>query len=69
MVKHLIGWEMPKTLKDCTLNVPSFPGANTKCMEDYKKSTMRDKPDHFILHVGTNDLNLRLSSESIGESM
>ena len=30
---------------------------------------MKDKPYHFILDVGTNELNLDLQSKSIAESM
>ena len=30
---------------------------------------MRHEPDHVILHIGTNDLNSKLSSEYIAESM
>ena len=32
--------------------VRSFPGA----MNDYAKPSIRAQPDHFILHVATNDL-------------
>ena len=49
-------WEMSKKLKHRKVYVQSFPGTVTKCMEDYQKSLMRDKPDHFILQVCTNDL-------------
>ena len=35
-------------------------------MED-KKPSIRDEPDHLIIHVGTNDLNLKKSSKSIAE--
>ena len=47
---------MSKKLKHRKVYVQSFPGAMTKCMEDYKKYLMRDKPDHLILQFGTNDL-------------
>ena len=33
-------------------------------MGDYNKPSMRDEPDYFIVHVGTNDLNSEGSSES-----
>ena len=36
--------------------VRSFPGATTQCMDDYVKPSIRAQPDHFIGHVGTNDL-------------
>ena len=38
-------------------------------MDDYKKLSIRDEPDHFIVHVGTNDLNSEVSSKSIAESI
>ena len=38
-------------------------------MDDYKKPSIRDKPDHFIMHVGTNDLNSEVSPKSIAESI
>ena len=38
-------------------------------MRDYNKSSMRDEPDHFIVHVGTNDLNSEVSSNSVAESI
>ena len=53
MVKHLTGWEMFKNIKNCKVYVRSFPGAKLQCMDDYKKPSIRDEPDHFIVHVGT----------------
>ena len=57
MVKHLNGWEMSKKIKKCKVYVLSFPCAKVRCMDDYKKPSVRDKPDHFIVHIETNDLN------------
>ena len=36
-------------------------------MSDYKKPLMRVKPDHSIVHVGTNDINSEVLSKSIAE--
>ena len=36
--------------------VRSFPSATTQCMNDYVKPSIRAQTDHFILHVGTNDM-------------
>ena len=44
-----------------------FPGAKVQCMGNYKKPLIRHKPDHFIVHVGTNDLSSEVSSKSIAE--
>ena len=37
-------------------------------MDDYKKPSIRDNPDHFIIHVETNDLNSEVPPKSIAES-
>ena len=60
MVKHLNGWEMSKKIKNCKVYVRSFPGAKVQCMDDYKKPSIRDEPDHFIVHFKTNDLKFRI---------
>ena len=39
------------------------------CMNDYKKPLMRGEPDHYIVHVGTNDINSEVLSKSIAESI
>ena len=38
-------------------------------MDHYKKPSTRDKPDDYIVHVGTNDLNWDVPSKSIQESI
>ena len=35
----------------------------------YMKPSLRENPDHFILHVGTNDLNTEISPELIAKSI
>ena len=70
MVKHINGWEISKCLQsDCKVYVKQFSGAKTKCMKDYTKPSLRENLDHFILHVGTNDLNTERSPELIEKSI
>ena len=38
-------------------------------MNYYVKPSVRSSPDHFILHVGTNDLSSEKSSEEIARSI
>ena len=38
-------------------------------MKDYMKPSLRENPDHFILNVGTNDLNTERSPELIAKSI
>ena len=62
-MKHINGWDLSKKLNPkCKVMVRSFPGATTQCMNDYVKPSIRAQPDHFILHVGTNDLIFRFNT-------
>ena len=38
-------------------------------MKDYLKHSLRENPNHFILHVVTNDLNSKRSPELIDKSI
>ena len=59
MIKHLNGWDISKKThkSECKIYEKSFASAKTSCMKDYVKPWLRSTPNHFILHVGTNDLN------------
>ena len=70
MTKLLNGWEMAKRIQiNCKIYVKTFSGATVSYMEDYVKPSLRNPPDHFILHVGTNDLSSEKSSMEIAKSM
>ena len=58
MIKHVNDWEISRKLQNCKVYVKHFSGAKTKCMKDYIKPSQRENSDHYILHVGTNDLCL-----------
>ena len=68
MVKHIDRWYLAKKLKGYSkvkVYVKPFSGAKTHCMIDYSKSSVRHDPNHFILHVGTDDFTSEKSPESI----
>ena len=70
MIKHVNGWEISWKLQgNCKVYVKRFSGAKTKCMKDYIKPSQRENSDHYILHVGTNDLCLDRSPELIAKSI
>ena len=46
-----------KNCKVCKVYVKDFSGSKVRCIRDHMKPSMREKPDHTILRVGTNDLN------------
>ena len=54
---------------NCKVCMKHFSGAKTKCMKDYIKPSQRENSDHYILHVGTNDLCLDRSPELIAKSI
>ena len=67
MIKHLNGWDMSKKAhkSECKIYEKSFASAKTSCMKDYVKPSLRSTPNHFVLHVGTNDLNSNQTWEVI----
>ena len=44
-------------------------GSNVGCMKDHMKPSIRETPDHTILHVRTNDLNSDSPSDLIAKSI
>ena len=70
MIKHFNGCEISRKLQgNCKVYVKHFSRAKTKCMKDYIKPSQRENSDHYILHVGTNDLCLDRSPELIAKSI
>ena len=70
MTKLQNGWEVAKKIQcSCKIYVKTFSGATVLCMEDYMKPSLRNTPDHFILHAGTNDINSEKCAMEIAESM
>ena len=49
--------------------IKHFSSAQSKCMKDYSKPSLRDPHDNFILHVGTNDLRRDESLATIVKSV
>ena len=45
-----------------------YSGAKAKYVKDNSKPSQRENSDHYILHVGTNDLYLDRSPELIAKS-
>lgn len=52
-----------KLISKYKLYVRNFSGAKMKCMKDYLKPSLRENPNHRILHVGTNAPNSKRSPE------
>ena len=54
----------PKATK-CKFIIKSFYGSKIKDTNDYIKPALRDDPNHFILHIGTNDITNTSKSEEL----
>ena len=54
---------------NCKVFGKTFWGAKIKCINDYIKQPVRNSSDHFILHVGTNDMSSDKSPEEIARSI
>ena len=70
IVKEVKGWELSNNLKRShKVVVKSFSGAKIQCMRQYIKPSLSQKPDHVIIHIGTNDLASNMSADNISKSI
>ena len=69
IVKHVRGYELSRKVENCKVYVKSFSGAKVMCMEDYVKPTLREMPNHIILHVRMNDVPTKKAAEQIVENI
>ena len=69
MVKNIKGWKINKSLEKDFVVVKSFSGATTDCMKDYIKPAIKQKPDRFIVHIGTNDLKSNDTASTISKNI
>ena len=70
IVKYVSGGDLAKKMKsNCKFYVKHFPGAKIDCMIDYSKLSVQEGPDHFIWHIGVNDLKSEKRPECIAESI
>ena len=57
IIKHVKGYTISSLLDNWKVYVKDFPGARARRMQDYVRPTLRENPDHIIIHIGTNDLH------------
>ena len=69
MIKNIKEWEISKNLQNTNVYVTHFSGAKASCMKDYLKPFLRENSYHFVLHVGTNDLDSDSSPDLIAKSI
>ena len=69
IIKHVKSYSLSKSLDNCKFYVKDFRRARITCMQDYVRPTIRENPDHIILHVGKNDLTTNIPTEKVAESI
>ena len=67
MVKDMIGWELSSNNEKVV--VKHFSGSRTEDMMAYIKPPLKHNPDHFIIHVETNDWRSNQDPETIAKNI
>ena len=65
ILKNLHGWMMARSK---SIKIHSFPGATNKDMVSYLTPLFNKRPDHILLHIGTNNLATN-SPQEIAENI
>ena len=69
VIKHVNGYDIARKLDKYKVFLKSFSGAKVRCLKDHMNPSLRDNPDHFVLHIGANDLNSDRSPELTAKSI
>ena len=70
MIKQIQEWEIANEFKNKQkIYVRPFLPASVQSMFDYVKPSMRENPNHVIIHAATNDIPSDKKSESIAQDM
>ena len=69
IIKHVKSYSLSESPDNCKICVKDFPGVRVRCMQDCLRPTIRENPNHIILHIGTNDLTTNIPPEKVAESI
>ena len=53
----------------CKIYAKHFARVKTTCIKDYMQPSIRNAPNHYILHVGTNDLDSIKTAKNIANTI
>ena len=56
IIKHLNGYVIGGKTGNCNVYVRSWHDVKVKCMLEHIRSVTRNKLDHIVFHIGTNDI-------------
>ena len=65
IIKHLNGYVIGGKTGNCNVYVRSSHDVKIKCMLEHIRSVTRNKLDHIIFHIGTNDIPSDKDAEDI----
>ena len=69
IIKNVNGYDVSGKADQCRVYIRPSLGAKVRCMEDHIKPVIRDKPDHIIFHIGTNDVPSSKDAQEISNSI
>ena len=69
VIKHVNVCDIARGLDKSKVFVKRFSGAKVRYLKDHMKPSLRKNPHHFVLHIGTNDLNSDRSPKLIAKSI
>ena len=69
IIKNVNGYEISGKTDHSRVYIRPSLSAKVRCMEDHIKPVLRNKPDHIIFHIGTNDIQSNKNSEDIANSI
>lgn len=63
MLKYNNGFGISGNIKQCNVSSKAISCAKISSMQNNAKPSLEEEPDHFVLHVGTNDHSSKDTSE------
>ena len=69
VIKHVNTYDTAENVNKCKVFAKRFSGAKVRCLKDHMKPSLCENPNHFVLHIGKNDLNSNKSLELIAKSI
>ena len=65
IIKHLNGYVIGGKTGNCNVYVRSWHDVKIKCMLEHIRSVTRNKLDHIVFYIGTNDIPSDKDAEDI----
>ncbi|CAB4024462.1 RNA-directed DNA polymerase from transposon BS, partial [Paramuricea clavata] len=67
MTKHIDVQRLERSVRGSKVRLETYSGANVEAISHHVQPCLKKKPDDLIIHVGTNDLKAKSSSDVANE--